>query len=89
MGYEILLCIPLFLFFSCVIMHYTKSLRTKYFLLVFTVVFIVVFTFIVPGPLGIKKTPPFIYWAGGYKGKIYWQLHRIVTGFLRSIGFEW
>lgn len=89
MGYEILLCIPMFLFFFCVLIHYTKSIRAKYTLLVFTVLFTVVFTFIVPGPLGLKKTPPFVYWAGGYKGKVYWTLHGFITRFLRSIGFEW
>lgn len=89
MGYEILLVIPFMIIFFSVIIRYSTSVKVKYVFLVLCVFFVLIFAFVVPGPLGLMKKPPFVYWIGGQKGRIYWILRNLVEGILRKAGFEW
>ena len=88
MGYEVLLCIPLFIFLSSVVLHYTQKLKNKIIIMTITVIFLFIFCFVIPGPLGIKKTFPFVYWSGGQRGRIYYNFKDFFKGILESLGFQ-
>lgn len=89
MGYEIMLIVPVLIFFIRFFIKNTERTWLKFMHLFVGILVVYLFCFVYPAPLGYVPYKPYIYWKGGNQnGELKYRYHNFKKKMLRKIGIE-
>ena len=89
MGYEIMLVVPVMVFFIRFFIKNTERVWLKFVHFGLGILALYLFCFVYPSPLGYVPYKPYVYWKGGNKkGELSYKYKNFKKRMLRKIGIE-